>query len=890
MASKRNFLAVPAKSAYDVDIASRVNSYITTCLVLTPETQNAVKESLDELNRLRRNAFLHEECGKSVSSIDNMNRYYDSFASLTEKIQIKDSDCPIPFRWKIAFAEKGLFAGGKRDLTLNYSGYEKACVLFNIAAYQSKYASTLDLTNDEEMRIAVQYYQKSANIFELLKNDIMHFLQDEVPRDMQPQLLNALAQLMITQANEVMYVKAVKGGSSPSILSSLAMHLAESYENIYKSLSYEQARGIVDKSWYATIQGKHFAYQGHGTKHHFDHLENGGLDAIPERLARAKESLELFEKAEQTHPHAYTAEVQAAKVTWQKIEKDNNLIYHSRIPNKSELGPIPSKSILSLSAVKFPLFKDFKDIFIQLVSVHVSKAATLFQGKLKERVFALVNELKESDKNVRAGLASINMPALIEDELKQERIPASIAAKADDIRSKGGYHLIEQQEKQLGIASNEANAMISKIRATLEAEERSDAALRENYGARWTTMSSGSLTEKFKQEIGKYSGILRNANEADEKIKAKIRLCERDVSIMSGPRENLVERIPPITATATHKSQAIDKLRELWTVMNREMQQVDPLEKRLNEIKYDPTSEFLAILKSDGKLDDEQAISFAASKIESLMGPIAKEVADNNSLRQNVLEEMRVWHQQIHSGSSTDEGRTKALQQLAAAYDAFLECTSNINEGTKFYNDLKTLLVRLQQQIDDFVFARQTEKEDIITVLEPGKNPNDLIKSLVDKSQPNRAVPPPRPAPPALNTNTTNRAPDLSQLNIGASQPATAPSVPTQPSAAPTIPQHQSHYQPNTAQNYNWYQPGQQAPPQQFQNYQYPPQQPFYQQMPNLPYYGAAYHQSGPGVPQNPYMTPYPMQGPYGHPQPQFGNQPPQQPPTSNNPNNPFAQ
>lgn len=136
---------------------------------------------------------------------------------------------------------------------LNYSGYEKACVLFNIAAYQSKYASTLDLTNDEEMRIAVQYYQKSANIFELLKNDIMHFLQDEVPRDMQPQLLNALAQLMITQANEVMYVKAVKGGSSPSILSSLAMHLAESYENIYKSLSYEQARGIVDKVAFCSV-------------------------------------------------------------------------------------------------------------------------------------------------------------------------------------------------------------------------------------------------------------------------------------------------------------------------------------------------------------------------------------------------------------------------------------------------------------------------------------------------------------------------------------------------------------------------------------------------------------------------------------------------------------
>jgi hypothetical protein len=49
-------------------------------------------------------------------------------------------------------------------------------------------------------------------------------------------------------------------------------------------------------------------------------------------------------------------------------------------------------------------------------------------------------------------------------------------------------------------------------------------------------------------------------------------------------QESLVERIPPITASATHQTQAISKLRELWGVMNKAMQQVEPLEKRLNEV------------------------------------------------------------------------------------------------------------------------------------------------------------------------------------------------------------------------------------------------------------------------------------------------------------------
>lgn len=92
--SRKAFLAIPAKTAYDLDIASRVNSYIQTCLSLTPETQQAVKESLDELNRERRAAF-NDESGKTLSSIEAMQKYYDNFSALSDKIQIRDGDCKI---------------------------------------------------------------------------------------------------------------------------------------------------------------------------------------------------------------------------------------------------------------------------------------------------------------------------------------------------------------------------------------------------------------------------------------------------------------------------------------------------------------------------------------------------------------------------------------------------------------------------------------------------------------------------------------------------------------------------------------------------------------------------------------------------------------------------
>lgn len=228
--------------------------------------------------------------------------------------------------------------------------------------------------------------------------------------------------------------------------------------------------------------------------------------------------------------------------------------------------------------------KDFRDLFTELVSASVSKAVNFFQGQLKERVHILVSDLRTSDNAIKAGLASINMPALIEDEIKQERLPASIVKKSDEIRSKGGFHAVEQREKELLKVSEETAQLINKIKEKIDQEELADDAMRDHYGARWTVTPSQQLNSKFKQEVGKYLGIDKTAQSANEKVRSKIRLCERDVMVMTGPREGLLERVPPIQAAASDQSQAVEKLRELWTCMEKEIVQVNKFEERLNNV------------------------------------------------------------------------------------------------------------------------------------------------------------------------------------------------------------------------------------------------------------------------------------------------------------------
>ena len=142
-----------------------------------------------------------------------------------------------------------------------------------------------------------------------------------------------------------------------------------------------------------------------------------------------------------------------------------------------------------------------------------------------------------------------------------------------------------------------------------------------------------------------------------------------------------------------------------------------------------------ATFQQESNVDENSVI---VHEIESTYTPLRQQVAESLSRQEQLIENIRRANQQFQSekqGNESSEMREEMLKNLARAYDTYQELLSNLKEGTKvgyyfyitmitlffqFYNDLTPLLLKFQNKVSDFIFARKTEKDDLMNDIQQG--------------------------------------------------------------------------------------------------------------------------------------------------------------------------
>lgn len=381
----------------------------------------------------------------------------------------------------------------------------------------------------------------------------------------------------------------------------------------------------------------------------------------------------------------------------------------------------------------------------------------------------------------------------------------------------------------------------------LTAEAESDAALRAQFGTRLTVTPSDQLTKSLWTDCQKYEGILQKAVEADSIVKQKLEDNARGLELLSGTDDQLNEAFPSgSVANVLSDNPVIKELKSLCQQSDALKNERDVIESELRGATVTMSIEFCQALQEQGVINAEE---MSDDKLESAYAELVGQIDDSRDRQESVLANLQRCSQEfsmLKKSGAAEEERQKVLGQINAAYDSFRELCSNLEEGTKFYQDLTNYLIRLQGKVSDFCFARKTEKDEF---LRTQTNVASEAGNIATPSFLNQAQPPPSPAAQPENPSGPPARPPPPTFHQGPPQQPQAP--PQQDQGAPTpAPRNQPPQGPPSG----GYQP--QGPPPayapQYQQNQYqPPHQPY------QPPYGQAPNPSGAPA------APYPQQNNY---------------------------
>ncbi|KAL6099845.1 pdcd6ip [Pungitius sinensis] len=877
------FISVPLKKSSEVELVKPLSKFITATYP-AGEEQGEYIRAVDELNKLRKNA-LGRPLDKHESSLEILLRYYDQLCAVEPKFPFSENQLCLTFTWKDAF-DKGSLFGGSVKLALASLGYEKTCVLFNAAALASQIASEQNLDNDEGLKNAAKFYQLASGAFGHIKDTVLTALNREPTMDISPETVGTLKLIMLAQAQEVFFLKATSDRMKDAVIAKLANQAADFYGEACKQCQYKDN---LPKEVLSVLAAKHTIMQANAELH--QSMVSKQKKHFGEEIARLQRSAELVKTVASGYDEYVSVKDLSEKINraLTAAKKDNDFIYHDRVPEIKDLEPIGKAALVKATTITPPLSQKFADLFEKMVPMVVQQSMSIYSQRKAETVNRLVGTMREATNLCNGVLASLNLPAALED-LSGDSIPQSIAEKARAVVQLGGLQSIEQLIRDLPELLTRNREILDESLKMLDDEETTDNELRTKFNQRWNRTPSGDLYKSLRAEGAKYRTVLDQAVQADQVVKDRYTTHCEMIALLCKPENELNAAIPSANPTKTLQgSEVVNVLRSQLAQLDAMKKERETVEEEVKAVTFDMSTSFLTALSQDGAINEEQ---LSLSQLDKLYGAYNQRVQATLRTQEELLGQVQTSHQEFSSlkQSNTEANqREEVLKKLASAHDSYVEISNNLREGTKFYNDLTEILLKFQNKCSDIVFARKTERDELLKDLQqsiarepsapsfnvpsyqstpavPAGGPTPAPRTVFQPQQPQaKTQPPARPPPPSVTPQAASNAPVNAPLMSppNSNPPPVAP--PTQ-AQGPPYPSYQGYPGYFQMPGYNPYAYGQYNMP----NMPNMPTMPTMPTMPNMPY--MAYQQT-------PGQGGYPAAPPPGQPYTGYPQQPPQQQP-----------
>lgn len=135
--------------------------------------------------------------------------------------------------------------------TSQYSlAFEKASIIFNIAAVLSCYAAHQSRAEEAGLKTAYHNFQASAGMFTYINENFLHAPSADLSRD----TVKTLIHINLAQAQEVFLEKQVADDKKVALLAKLASQAATLYSQAVEGVQENVSKGILERVWLLLVQ------------------------------------------------------------------------------------------------------------------------------------------------------------------------------------------------------------------------------------------------------------------------------------------------------------------------------------------------------------------------------------------------------------------------------------------------------------------------------------------------------------------------------------------------------------------------------------------------------------------------------------------------------------
>lgn len=299
------------------------------------------------------------------------------------------------------------------SVSQNNLRFELANILFNLAALYSQLAHALNRTNADGLKQACNYSCQAAGVLHHLRTDIIPDLRSSPPEDMDEMTLLSLEELLLAQGQECFWQKAVKDGLKDASIARLAAKVSDFYGDAGDSAVKSNA---ISTEWihHMTAKNHHFAAAAQ-YRQSLDCMEKRKYG---EEVARLRDSLNCVNeglKESRWINRTVLGDLNGLKGRvaddLKRAEKDNDVIYLSPVPPRSELKPLDRASMVAAKAPSqvtdaISMLGDNgplgQPLFAKLVPYAVHIAASIYSDRRDRLVNeSLIGELESMTDKLR---------------------------------------------------------------------------------------------------------------------------------------------------------------------------------------------------------------------------------------------------------------------------------------------------------------------------------------------------------------------------------------------------------------------------------------------------------------------------------------------------------